>query len=300
MRLRRLRLRNYGCFADLSLELAAEPGRITLITAPNGAGKSVRRHAFHDLLFDIPLQSPMKFRHGYPGMALHADAFVDGAEFSFGWERGGKPQRVTSDAGRFAAMRSGVSPQQLESLFALDTTRLRRGGTDLKGGATLSEALLAGTGELASAKAVRALIEARRDENWGRSKSKPPLNAAASRLEAARKRVRDAVERAEARERGERGLAERDRDLEEARRTRAEATAETRRLNRIALTRPHLSALEEAEDWLRSNPDTPALPAGLDAALAKVREAAVFAPPPRRGRRGGARESQRCVGGDQP
>jgi len=278
MRLKRLRLRNYGCFADLDLELAAEPGRITLITAPNGAGKSVLLQAFHDLLFDIPMQSPMKFRHGYPGMGLHADAVAtDGIEFSFGWERGGRPQRVTSDAARFAALRNGVTPQQLESLFALDTTRLRKGGTDLKGGATLSEALLAGTGELASAKAVRSVIEKRRDENWGKRKSTPPLNAAASRVEETRKRVRDAVERPEAREREERALAERERELDQARKERADAAEETRRINRIALTRPHLLALEEAESWLLANPDAPALPIGLDTALATAREKVVLA-----------------------
>ncbi len=85
MRLRRLQLRRYGCFDDTDLELAVEPGRITMIVAPNGAGKSVLRHAFHDLLFDIPLQSPMKFRHGYAGMALHAEAVdADGTAFGFG------------------------------------------------------------------------------------------------------------------------------------------------------------------------------------------------------------------------
>ena len=279
MRLKRLRLRNYGCFAELDLELAAEPGRITLITAPNGAGKSVLRQAFHDLLFDIPTQSPMKFRHGYAGMALHADAqMADGTQFSFGWERGGKPhQRVTSDTAAFAALRNGVSPQQLETLFALDTTRLRKGGTDLKGGATLSEALLAGTGELASAKAVRAVIEARRNENWGKGKSKPPLNAAASRLEETRKLVRDAIVRPEAREQAERMLAERECTLAMARAERDTATAETRRLNRIALTRPHLQALDEAEKWLAENPDAPALPADRQDALAAAREQAVLA-----------------------
>ena len=279
MRLKRLLLRNYGCFADLDLELAAEPGRITLITAPNGAGKSVLRQAFHDLLFDIPVQSPMKFRHGYAGMALHAEAEMgDGAQFSFGWERGGKPhQRVTSDTARFAALRNGVSPQQIESLFALDTPRLRKGGTDLKGGATLSEALLAGTGELASAKAVRAVIEARRNENWGKGKSKPPLNAAASRLEETRKQVRDAVVRPEAREQAERTLAERERTLAQARADRDEAAAETVRLYRIALTRPHLLQLDEAETWLAANPDAPALPADRAGALAAALEEKVLA-----------------------
>ena len=277
MRLKRLRLHNYGCFADLDLELAAEPGRITLIDAPNGAGKSVLRQAFHDLLFDIPTQSPMKFRHGYPGMALHAEAEMDGTPLSFGWERSGKPQRVTSDPARFAALRNGVTPKQLEDLFALDTTRLRKGGTDLKGSVTLSEALLAGTGELASAKAVRSLIEARRHENWGKGKSKPPLNAAASRLDAARKQMRDAIVRPEAREQAEGALAERERLLAHARAARDEAIAETRRLNRIALTRPHLLELDEAETWLAAHPDAPALPPDREAALAAALEAAVLA-----------------------
>ena len=145
MRLKRLKLSNYGCFQELDLALATEPGRITLITAPNGSGKSVLRQAFHDLLFDIPVQSPMRFRHGSKGMALHAEAVdADGVGFTFGWVRNGKPPRVFSDAARFDALRFGVTPQQLERMFALDTDRLRKGGTDLKGGATLSAALLAG------------------------------------------------------------------------------------------------------------------------------------------------------------
>ena len=278
MRLKRLSLRNYGCFAALDLGLATEPGRITLVTAPNGAGKSVLRQAFHDLLFDIPLQSPMKFRHGYTGMALHAEAeLADGAPFSFGWERGSKPQRVTSDPARFAALRDGVTPQQLESLFALDTLRLRKGGTDLKGGATLSEALLAGTGELASAKAVRAVIEERRNQNWSKGKSKPPLNAATGRLEETRKQLRDAIVSPEARERAEAAMAEWERILTEARAARHTATAETRRLNRIGLTRPHLQALDAAETWLAANPDAPALPPDREGALAAAREQAVLA-----------------------
>ena len=218
MRLRRLRLERYGSFESADLEFATEPGRINLVVAPNGAGKSVLRRAFHDLLFDIPLQSPMKFRHGYPGMALHAEAIdADGAAFGFGWVRGGKPPRVTTDPTRFATLQRGISPQQLEQLFALDTACQRRGGTDLKGGTTLAGALLAGTGELAPAKAVRAAIEARRQANWGQGKSKPPLNAAASALDQARRKTRAAIQRPEARERQERDLGTQRLDYETAR-----------------------------------------------------------------------------------
>ena len=275
MRFRRLRLEHYGSFASADLSFATEPGRITLVTAPNGAGKSVLRRAFHDLLFDIPLQSPMKFRHGYPGMALHAEAIgADGAAFEFGWVRSGKPeQRVASDPARFDALLRGVSPQQLEQLFALDTAALRKGGTDLKGGTTLAGALLAGTGELAPAKAVRAAIEARRQANWGQGKSKPPLNAAASALDAARRKAMAAIQRPEARERAERDAEAQHLDHQAARAGHDRALAQSHRLHRIALTRPHLRIFAEAEAWLTVHPDAPALPPGLELTLTESQAA---------------------------
>jgi uncharacterized protein YhaN len=87
LRLKTLKIERYGCFEDTTLNFTTEPGRINLVLAPNGAGKSVLRHAFHDLLFDIPLRSPMKFRFGnYKGMALRAAAVAsDGAAFDFAW-----------------------------------------------------------------------------------------------------------------------------------------------------------------------------------------------------------------------
>lgn len=272
MRLRRLRIEQYGCFEHADLAFATEPGRINLIVAPNGAGKSVLRRAFHDLLFDIPLQSPMKFRHGYPGMALHAEALAaDGTAFGFGWVRGRKPQRVTTDPARFAALQREVTPQQLEQLFALDTAGLRKGGTDLKGGTTLAGALLAGTGELAPAKAVRADVDARRHANWGKGKSLPPLNAAIAALDSARKSARAAVQRPQHRESQEADLHNQRALHAKAQQDRTDALAATRRLHRIALTRGHLAALNEAEAWLHAHPDAPALPQGLDAALADAR-----------------------------
>lgn len=278
MRLRRLQLRHYGCFKATDLELAVEPGRITMVVAPNGAGKSVLRRAFHDLLFDIPMQSPMKFRHGYSGMALHAEVVdADGTAFDFGWVRGGKPPRLTTDPVRFAALQRGVTPHQLERLFALDTAGLRSGGTDLKGGTTLAGALLAGTGELTPAKSVRAIIEARRQANWGQGKSKPPLNASASALEGARKKARAAVQRPEKRDKEERDLEERRQEHSAAKQERDNALTEVSRLNRIALTRPHLQQSREAEEWFASHPDTPALPGGLDQQLADTRSAVATA-----------------------
>ncbi len=272
MRLSRLRLERYGAFEAADIRFDPAPGRITLLIAPNGAGKSILRQAFHDLLFDIPMQSGMKFRYEFKGMALYAEAVdAEGVPFSFGWVRGAKPQRVTSDEARFAALRRGVTPRQIEQLFALDTAGLRKGGTDLEGGTSLAGALLAGTGELAPAKVVRARIDQRRQANWGQGKSKPPLNAAAATLAQAGRVRRGAEQRPEARERAEQAHAAKV-DAHTAARARDQgARADLRRLNRIKLTRPHLHALADAERWLANNPDAPMLPAGLDQALADAR-----------------------------
>ncbi len=267
-----MHLKRYGCFEDTELALAAEPGRLNLIVAPNGMGKTVLRHAFHDLLFDIPKQSPMDFRFTYKGMELHADA-VDaaGTPFGFGWIRNGKPERVSSDPARYAEMRRGISSEQLRGLFALDTAGLRRGGTDLKGGDTLSAALLSGTGELASASKVRAELERRRAENYAPSARKPPLNAALSELIAAQKAASQSVQRPQQREKKEAELEEARAALAAARERQARAAAEVRHLHRLLLLRPHLHSITEAEAWFAAHPDSPALPPGLDEQLAQAR-----------------------------
>lgn len=272
MRFRRLLIKNYGCFKHADLAFATEPGRITLVVAPNGTGKSVLRQAFHDLLFDIPLKSPMSFRFGYKGMALHASAIAgDGVPFDFAWARQGEPKRTTSDPIRYAAIRNESTPLQLEQLFALDTARLRKGGTDLKGGETLAGALLSGTGELAPAKAVGAEIAARRDANWGLGKSKPPLNAALAALVRTRADAHAAVQRPAHREQQERDLEAQRAVHAAAKKDHQDALANTRRLNRIGLTRAHIEALSIAEAWLDAHQDAPALPSGLDQHLAGAR-----------------------------
>ncbi|MFC7554906.1 AAA family ATPase [Pseudoroseomonas wenyumeiae] len=94
MRLTRLTLRQYGSFADASLRLDPAPGRINLVLAPNGAGKSVLRQAFGDLFFGIGGQTPMAFRHGYSGMQVLAEGIrPDGAPLCWTAARRSAPPR---------------------------------------------------------------------------------------------------------------------------------------------------------------------------------------------------------------
>ena len=65
--------RRYRPFEETALTFDPAPGRINLVLASNGAGESILRQAFQDLLLGIGGQTSMGFRHRYPGPADHRD-----------------------------------------------------------------------------------------------------------------------------------------------------------------------------------------------------------------------------------
>jgi uncharacterized protein YhaN len=279
MRLRRLLIEQYGNFECLDLALAAEPGRINLIVAPNGAGKSVLRQAFHDLLFGYGPKTRMNFRYS-KGLNLQAEAITQsGEDLQFGWRHPGGRAFDGADATaatRFGAALGGIKPPQLENLFALDTARLRAGGEELaQGGDSLGLALLSGTGELMSAKTARAELGARRDEIWaGTRLSGRPLAKAARSLDDARKKARGAVQLPVQRVREMSALeAERAR-LDAARETHAAMQAKASRLARIDRTRRFLEEHRAAAFWLAEHQDAPVLAPTLADDLAAARRQA--------------------------
>ncbi len=280
MRLKSLLIENYGVFKRLEIPLSVVPGTIDLVVAPNGAGKSMLRGAMHDLLFGIPVQAPaVKFRFGYSGMALHADAVLaDGTDLRFGWHKQ-RGRVFEGDAAveqrRFAGAIGALSARQLSHLFALDTEHLRLGGEELaKGGTSLGVALLSGSGELASARSVQISLEERRRALYEKRKSTPRLNTAVRELDAAAKRLRDATQRPPERVRREEAVAAASQRLADAEAAHRGARERSRRLARIDRTRQPLADLAAAEAWLAANPDAPRLPANLgadlDAARAKL------------------------------
>ena len=78
MRIAHLRLERYGPFEALDLPLDPTPGRVNLIVAPNGYGKSVIRRAIGEFLFGIEARTPMTFRFGTEKMRILADVEQDG------------------------------------------------------------------------------------------------------------------------------------------------------------------------------------------------------------------------------
>jgi uncharacterized protein YhaN len=167
VRLTSISLVHYGNFESERIEFDPRPGTINVLMAPNGAGKSVLRSAFCDLLFGIGGQSPMGFRFGYSSMRIVAEAVVvDNTPFKFG-RRKGQGNTLVDDEGKLLdpvmlnRIRGNADRILLERFFALDTERLRKGEEELyESDGALRDALLSGAGGFRRATQVLESLQA--------------------------------------------------------------------------------------------------------------------------------------------
>ncbi len=281
MRLISLTLERYGNFEREEIPFDARPGRLNLVVAPNGAGKSVLWRAFGDLLFGIGGQTPMGFRFGYKGMQIRAEGVsAAGAPIRL-IRRKGQGRTLVDGGGVELApalldrLIGGMDLARLERLFALDTERLRAGGMVLlETGGELAEALLSASSGLSRVRDLRGRLEAARDAvaPQRKSASRPFYKGLDAFVEARRLKRQEAL-RPEAWQRQADGLAELEAAQAEAGRELPGLSAELARLGRVRLTKPLLPRLDAALEWLAANPDAPVLPAELGARLSAAREA---------------------------
>jgi len=279
MRLTSFVLRRYGPFEEAALAFDPAPGRINLVLAPNGVGKSVLRHAFGDLLFGIGGQTPMGFRHGYAGMQLSVTGLArDGSPFAFTRRKGNRNTLtgegdVPLDQAWMERLLGRADAKLLSQLFALDTERLRQGGRDLlSSGGALADALLAAAGGLREASALRRTLEEERDRLAPtRRVATRPFYAALDRWSDSRKTLRQSLVRPQEWAERERVLREAGEVRNVANRAATEAGGALRRLERIRRTRPQLLRHAAADAWLAAHPEAPFLPAELAARLPAAR-----------------------------
>lgn len=281
MRLTGLILKRYGPFEDLTLDFDPSPGRINLVLAPNGAGKSVLRHAFGELLFGIGGQTPMGFRYGYPGMQLSASGLgPDGAAFAFTRRKGNKNTlsgdgEVPLEQSWLDRLLGRADARLLSQLFALDTERLRQGGRDLlSSGGTLADALIAAAGGLREASVLRRSLDDERDRLAPtRKTASRPFYVALERWSESRRQLRESLVRP-------REWSEREKQLQDAAALRdasnravTEARMRVRRLERVRRVRPLLASHAMASAWFEANPHAPRLLPELSERLPAARGA---------------------------
>ncbi len=276
MRLRRLRLECYGNFADTALELDDQPGRINMIVAPNGAGKSVLRRAISELLFGIHPQTPMGFRFDYNRMRLVTSAaFPDGEAMGFA-RRKGRANTLTNIDGQPAhpslpnRLPREAERKRLERLFMLDSAALREGGKALlQTDGDLADALLSSAGDLGSARTLATDFAAKRDEAAPERRSaRTPFYAAGEEWTEASSRLAQTIAKPAAVDAQERARADAAAARAAANARAAAARAELARLARVRSTRRHLQDLDAACAWLEANAAAPLLPHAATLALA--------------------------------
>ncbi len=284
MRFVSLGLERYGNFERQVVRLDPRPGRLNLLLAPNGAGKSVLRRAFTDLMFGIGGQSPMGFRFGYPGMRLVAELLdADGRTVRL-VRRKGQGGTLLDGEGRdgtalLAGLLGGTDSRRLQQMFSMDTERLRAGGRELlETGGDLAEALLsAGSGLRRARDLERGFVAGRDALAPGRRSAARPFYRGLDALLEARKAGRVETLTTEAWEALQRGLAEATEALGRAEAEVAALGAALARLARIRLTRPLLRQHEQAREWLAAHGDAPVVAESLAAELAAAREAVLRA-----------------------
>ncbi|MGI3776539.1 MAG: AAA family ATPase [Janthinobacterium lividum] len=280
MRLESLVLERYGNFEREAVRLDPRPGRLNLLVAPNGAGKSVLRQAFADLLYGIGGQSRMGFRFGYPGMRLTAELRDAAGGTVRLVRRKGHGGTLLDGEGRdgtalLAGLLGGTDLRRLQQLFSLDTERLRAGGRELlETGGDLAEALLsAGSGLRRARELERGFGEARDLLAPERKSVGRPFYRGLDALAEARRSGRAETLTTQDWEERQRGVAEAADALGRAEAEVSALGAALSQLERIRATRPLLRQREQAEEWLAAHGDAPVLAEALGDALAAAREA---------------------------
>ncbi len=148
MRFSRLRIPAYGPFTDFELELPKAGADLHVIYGPNEAGKSSLLRAIRALLFGIHAQTSDGFLHDYNRMRIAAElGFPDGSLRTFQRRKGNKNTLLDAEnqvipESELTVCLGAVDADYFDSMFGLDSARLRTGSAELlRGQGRLGDAL---------------------------------------------------------------------------------------------------------------------------------------------------------------
>ena len=265
MRLGPFRLNRYGPFEQLDLPFDPTPGRVNLIVAPNGYGKSVIRRSIDEFLFGIDSRTPMSFRHGTEKMLLTADVVCDGVTRGMVRRKGNGNTLSLANGGEVPPdeadrLRGGAPHTVFEELFGLDTALLRSGGKDLiNSQGRLGQVLFAAGGGLGRIRDLLTELERRRDDlgRANRRHTSRPLWTAFATWEQANTDLRKSALRPADFTAMEKAAAEAAKQLHDLLAEQSADATERDRLRTVAACRPWLERLAAARSVLETAADVP-------------------------------------------
>jgi uncharacterized protein YhaN len=267
MRFANVRLERYGPFEGLDLPFDPAAGRVNLIVAPNGFGKSVIRRAIGDFLFGIDARTQMNFRFGNERMFLKAAVIQDGTTTALVRRKGNGNTLAIAGGAEFSPdatkrLLGGASETVFHELFGLDTTLLRSGGRELiRSQGRLGQVLFAAGGGMGRVRDLLSELEHKRDE-LGRASVRHrsrPLWSALSAWEQGNMDLRRVALRPDGFSALERQAEETAGHLAALLAEQSGATGERDRLLMIRACRPWLDRLAAARLTLIDTEDAPQL-----------------------------------------
>jgi uncharacterized protein YhaN len=177
MRIQQLSLIRYGKFTDRVINLPRADQDLHVIVGPNEAGKSTMRAAIGDLLFGIPLRTPLAFLHPMPELRLGALLEEDGQFLAMHRTKGNKqtlrsPEDVPLADTALLPWLGESSRTFFEQMFALDHEALVRGGDGILSAADdLGRMLFQSATGMEHLGRVLKELEAEKDALWAPRKA---------------------------------------------------------------------------------------------------------------------------------
>ena len=179
MRIRRIDLTRYGCFTDEDIDFPSHKPDLHVIVGRNEAGKSTVMSAVEDLLFGIPMRSPMGFLHSYKDMRIGGTLESNGSSLAVQRRKGRKKTLLAADGVAFPAGDSALAPflgdanrDRLQRMFSLDHARLRKGGQEiLEARGDVGEALFAARSGFQDLSRRRLELDREADGLWSKRRS---------------------------------------------------------------------------------------------------------------------------------
>lgn len=284
MRLNRLDLIRYGKFTDRSVALPRRPHDFHLILGANEAGKSTLRSAILDLLFGLPVRTPLDFLHAKAELRVGAVIEHGGEVLDFIRVKANKNTLRTPDETPLPDTAldhflGGAGRAFFDKMFGLDHPRLVEGGNSiLNAQDDVGQVLFQSAAGLVSLGKVRDALEQEADGLWAPTRSskrtyyaaRDDLDQASAALKAATVRTR---EWAEAHERVQALVATTD----EHRTLLVAQQARRSQLERVRRVSPVMRALHEAESLMDELGDVVDLGAEAARTLADAERAQALA-----------------------
>lgn len=270
MKLRHLFLKAFGPFTDQTLDFSG-PARIHLICGPNEAGKSSALRALADLRYGVHPRSTDNFVHDFKEMLL-AGTFEDAAGHVIGLARrkGNKGTLMLADPDTGAptantqvsaevllALTGGVGREQFETMYGLDSARLREGGRQLiRGEGELGAALFEASTGAAGIKALLGSLDTDARRYFAPRARNTVLNNATEELDEARKRYKLAVTKPEQWKTLKRAHDEARQKLLEVREKLAQLRRRHDEVGQLRVVAPLVQALNKLElEWAQVQHD---------------------------------------------